>query len=199
MTTAHPRLLPVGTRMMSPGLSVSSEPTALARWSACRTRDCSASRSATRRDSLDFGTPRARLAAANPGNFSAAELAAIRAAYPRQAALQQLLAADRSFPSSALERIGLDIASTPEPVSQSFADFDADVDLATAAGDLLISAEELRQDLDLLDPVFSVLGGGGKLDRDDFNALYANAACILTVVLDNQVDPAFCDAVAALP
>jgi len=138
-------------------------------------------------------------AAANPGNFSAAELAAIRAAYPRQAALQQLLAADRSFPSSALERIGLDIASTPEPVSQSFADFDADVDLATAAGDLLISAEELRQDLDLLDPVFSVLGGGGKLDRDDFNALYANAACILTVVLDNQVDPAFCDAVAALP
>ena len=73
------------------------------------------------------------------------------------------------------------------------------MDLATAAGDLLISAEELRQDLDLLDPVFAVLGNGGKLDRDDFNALYANAACIFSTLLNNQVDPALCDRVAALP
>jgi len=136
-------------------------------------------------------------ARANPGNFGAAERAAIRAAYPGQGALQQLLDEDRAFFSGALERIGLDIATRPEPVSQSFADFDADVDLATAAGDLLVTTEDLRQNLDLLDPVFSVLDAGGKLDRDDFNALYANAACIFSVVLENQPDVTFCDAAAA--
>jgi hypothetical protein len=136
-------------------------------------------------------------ARANPGNFSASELAAIRAAYPGPGALQLILDDDRASFSGALERIGLDIATRPEPMSQSFADFDADVDLATAAGDLFLTPDDLRDNIDLLDPVFSVLAGGGKLDRDDFNALYGNAACIFTVVLDNQPDVVFCDAAAA--
>jgi hypothetical protein len=132
-------------------------------------------------------------ARANPDNFSAADLAAIRAAYPGQRALQQILDADRAVFSTALQRLGLDIATAPEPVSQSFSNFDADVDLATAAADLLISPEDLRQNLSLLDPVFSVLGAqGGKIDRDDFNTLYRGAACIFTTVLENQVDPKRC-------
>ena len=133
---------------------------------------------------------------ANPGNFSAAELSAIRSKYFGPGALQRILDEDRALFSSALERIGLDIATRPEPVSQGFADFDADVDLATAAGDMMITPDDLGQNLDLLEPVFSVLANG-KLDRDDFNVLYANAACIFDVVLENQPDPAFCDAAAA--
>ena len=129
----------------------------------------------------------------NPRNFGAAERAAIRAAFPRQRELQQLLDGDNAIFSRSLELIGLDINSSPEPVSQSFADFDADVDLETAAGDLLVSPQELSDNIDLLDPVLSVLAGGGKVDRDDFNALYAKSACILTTVLENQVDPAVCD------
>lgn len=123
----------------------------------------------------------------NPRDFGAAERAAIRAAFPRQGELQQILAADNAIFSRALELIGLDIDSSPEPVSQSFADFDADVDLETAAGDLLITPAELSDNIDLLEPVLSVLAGGGRIDRDDFNQLYRESACILTVVLENQV------------
>ena len=123
----------------------------------------------------------------NPRNFSAAERAAIRAAFPRQRELQQLLTADNAIFSGALELIGIDIDATPEPVSQSFADFDADLDLETAAGDLLISPEELSDTVDLLDPQFSALPAGGKIDRDDFDQLYRGAACVLTAVLNNQV------------
>jgi hypothetical protein len=123
----------------------------------------------------------------NPRNFTAAERTAIRAAFPRQGALQQLLDADRAIFSRALELIGLDITASPEPVSQSFADFDADVDLVTAAGDLLISPADLSASIDLLDPAFSRLPAGGKIDRDDFDLLYRGAACTLTTVLNNQV------------
>jgi len=131
---------------------------------------------------------------ANPGNFNAAERAAILAAYPPAAELQQLLAADRdAFFARALTRLDLDIDATPEPISQSFADFSADVDLATAAGELFVSAEELGDNLELLDPVFSVFAGGGRIDRDDFTLLYPGAVCILGTVLNNQVDPAVCD------
>ncbi|MEO8179557.1 MAG: hypothetical protein ABI895_12060 [Deltaproteobacteria bacterium] len=137
---------------------------------------------------------------ANPGNFNAAERAAILAAYPSAAQLQQLLASDRdSFFNAALTRLGLDIDTTPEPISQSFADFNADVDLATAASELFLSQEELLDNIDLLDPVFSVLDGGGRIDRDDFTLLYPGAACIFTVVLENQVDPAVCDEVFGNP
>ncbi len=122
----------------------------------------------------------------NPRNFAAAERAAIRAAFPRQRELQQILAADNAIYSRALELIGLDIDASPEPVSQSFTDFDADVDLAAAAGDLLLSPLELSDNLALLNPVLSVLEQG-KVDRDDFNQLYRESACLLTVVLENQV------------
>ena len=124
---------------------------------------------------------------ANPRNFNAAERAAIRAAYPAAAQLEQLLATDRdNFFSAALTRLGLDIDTAPEPISQSFADFNADVDLATAASELFVSAEELRDNLDLLDPVLSVFAGGGRIDRDDFDVLYPGALCVLSVVLENQ-------------
>jgi hypothetical protein len=123
----------------------------------------------------------------NPRNFAADERAAIRAAFPRQRALQQLLAADNAIFGSALQISGLDIESSPEPVSQSFGAFAADVDLETAAGDLLVSPADLSSSIDLLDPAFSVLRDGGEIDRSDFDLLYRGAACILTAVLNNQV------------
>jgi hypothetical protein len=74
-----------------------------------------------------------------------------------------------------------------------FLRFDADVDLATAAGALLVSAEELEDNLALLDPVMGVLDGG-TMDRDDFNQVYASSLCILSVVNNNVVDPDVCAA-----
>jgi hypothetical protein len=131
---------------------------------------------------------------ANPGNFNSAERSAILAAYPAAAQLAQLLASDRdSFFATALERLGLDIDAAPEPIAKSLADFNAGVDLATAAGELFLSVDDLRDNLALLDPVFSVLAAtNGRLARHAFDVRYRSAACVFTVVLNNQIDPVLC-------
>ncbi|HKO91884.1 MAG TPA: hypothetical protein VJU61_12060, partial [Polyangiaceae bacterium] len=98
---------------------------------------------------------------ANPRNFRRAERDAILAAFPPAAELEAALDADRSnFFAASLARLGLDIDDAPEPVSQTFANFSADVDLATAAGELMVTADDLRDNLSLLDPVLSVLERG---------------------------------------
>lgn len=130
---------------------------------------------------------------ANPGDFDQAERNAILAVYPAADDLEALLDADRSnFLAASLSRLGQDIDDAPEPVSQTFANFSAEVDLATAAGELMVTTDELLQNLALLDPALGVLDGGS-IDRADFTQLYASSVCTFTVVLENQVDPAVCD------
>jgi hypothetical protein len=76
-----------------------------------------------------------------------------------------------------------------DPVSTVFLRFDADVTLETAAGDLGVTPADLRDNLTLLDPEFTVLRRG-QLDRDDFTALYLDAVCELSSLLENV--PADC-------
>jgi hypothetical protein len=134
-----------------------------------------------------------QLALDNAASFSPAELARILSVYPSASALGAIVEDDQVALASALARISIDIEDAPEPASEVFLRFDADVDLATAAGALLVSAEELEDNLALLDPVLSVLDGG-RLDRDDFNEVYASSLCILSVVNNNVVDPDVCAA-----
>jgi len=129
---------------------------------------------------------------ANPRNFRRAERNAILAAYPAADELQRLLDADRNnFLAASLSRLGQDIDDAPEPVSQTFADFSADVDLATAAGEIMVIPEDLRQNLLLLDPVLSVLDGG-TISRADFTQLYFSSMCTFSIVLNNVVDSDTC-------
>jgi hypothetical protein len=97
--------------------------------------------------------------------------------------------------ASALARIDIDIEDAPEPASEVFLRFDLDVNLEAAAGALLVSAEELEDNLALLDPALGVLANGS-VDRDDFDQLYASSLCILSVVNENVVDPDVCEALA---
>jgi mono/diheme cytochrome c family protein len=83
-----------------------------------------------------------------------------------------------------------------DPVSNVFLRFDQDVRLEDAAGDLGLTPDDLADNLDLLDPVLSVLDRGS-LDRDDFTALYVDSLCQLSTPLENQPDEAVCDAAAA--
>ena len=110
---------------------------------------------------------------------------------PPEAGLDAVLAQDRALVATALERAGLDIDADPEPVSNTFVAFAADVDLATAAGELLLSAEELRDNLALLDPTLGALDGGS-VTRGLFEELYVESLCELSVVLENQPDPVVC-------
>jgi mono/diheme cytochrome c family protein len=83
-----------------------------------------------------------------------------------------------------------------DPVSNVFLRFDADMTLKDAAGDLGLTPDELGRNLQLLDPVLSVLRQG-TLDRDDFTALFVASLCTLSSPLENQPDPAVCDAALA--
>jgi serine/threonine-protein kinase len=83
-----------------------------------------------------------------------------------------------------------------DPVSNVFLRFDQDVRAEDAAGDLGLTPDDLRDNLDLLNPVLSVLDRGS-LDRDDFTALYIDSLCRLSTPLENQPDVAVCDAAAA--
>jgi hypothetical protein len=84
-----------------------------------------------------------------------------------------------------------------DPVSSVFLRFDQDLRVADAAGDLGLTPDDLLDNLDLLDPVLSVLDQG-TLDRDDFTAVYVDSLCRLSTPLENQPDVAVCDAAAAL-
>jgi len=112
-----------------------------------------------------------------------------------QAFARQVQEDSQSFYQSALQRANLPTAGG-DPVSSVFLRFDADMRLADAAGDLGILPEELRDNLQLLDPVVSVLDTGS-LDRDDFTNVFVDSLCQLSEVLENQPDPVVCDAAAA--
>ncbi|MEY2935792.1 MAG: hypothetical protein RL033_6541 [Pseudomonadota bacterium] len=129
---------------------------------------------------------------ANPGNFNPAERAAILAAYPAAVDLQQILDSDRDgFVARALQQLNLDIETTPEPISQSFTDFSAPVDAATAAAELFVTTGDLLANLDLVDPALAPLATG-TVSRDVFTANYRSSLCILSTVLENPVDSALC-------
>lgn len=133
-----------------------------------------------------------QVAIESAASFSPEELASILAVYPSADTLAAIAEDDRDVLATALARIGIDLEDAPEPASEAFLRFDLDVDLATAAGALLVSAEELENNLALLDPALGALAGGS-VDRDDFNLLYAESLCILSVVNENVVDPASCE------
>jgi hypothetical protein len=64
--------------------------------------------------------------------------------------------------------------------------FDLDVDLATAAGDLLYPPDLLVNEIIRLDPAVSGLDQGFRIDRDDWGFLYVNSLCIVSPANENR-------------
>ena len=100
-----------------------------------------------------------------------------------------------SFYQRALQQADLPTQGA-DPVSGTWLRFDQDIRIEDAAGDLGLTPDQLLDNVDLLDPVLSVLKKG-TLDRDDFTALYVNSLCLLSTPLNNQPVQAVCDAAAA--
>jgi serine/threonine-protein kinase len=84
-----------------------------------------------------------------------------------------------------------------DPVAATFLRFDQDIRIEDAAGDLGLTPDELKENLQLLNPVLQVLDRG-TLDRDDFTNVYIDSLCRLSDVLDNQPAAADCDAAGAV-
>jgi len=87
-------------------------------------------------------------------------------------------------------------AEGSDPVSTVFFRFDQDIVIADAAGDLGLTADDLDNNLNLLEPELGVLRNS-TLDRDDFTQFYVASLCVLQNVGDNAPDPALCDQVFA--
>jgi hypothetical protein len=96
----------------------------------------------------------------------------------------------------ALQRVDLPTQGV-DPVSAIWLQFDADVDLNTAAGDLGLKPSDLKDNLQLVNPALSVLRNGQPIDRDDFTALYIDSLCRLSTLLRNVPLQATCDTAAA--
>ncbi|HEU4578510.1 MAG TPA: hypothetical protein VFS67_09660 [Polyangiaceae bacterium] len=131
---------------------------------------------------------------ANSRDFNADEFEEIQESFLEQAEIDATLRGDAQLYQSALARSGLDQLKI-DPVEAVYERFDGDVDLAVAAGDLGLTPDELRKDLNFLsqqvDPQLSVLRGGSLL-RAGFEELYLPALCALSITSDNRPSAAAC-------
>jgi mono/diheme cytochrome c family protein len=114
---------------------------------------------------------------------------------PSEAFARRIEDDSESFYLDALRRSNLPIAGA-EPIATVFQRFDRRLTLREAAGDLGVSADELDQELNTLEPELGVLRRGS-IDRDDFTALYVVSLCELSSVNENQPEVAVCDAAIA--
>ena len=134
---------------------------------------------------------------ANSRDFNADDFQEIQDSFLEQAEIDATLRIDMQLYQSALARSGLDKLKI-DPVEAVYERFDGDVDLGVAAGDLGLSADELRNNLALLsqqvDPQLSVLRGGSLL-RAGFEELYLPALCVLSITSENRPAAAACAAV----
>jgi mono/diheme cytochrome c family protein len=87
---------------------------------------------------------------------------------------------DDALYQSALRRVDLPTQGV-DPVSAVWLRFDADVTLNVAAGDLGLLPSDLKDQLDLVNPMLSVFHNGGQLSRDDFTASYIDSLCRLSM------------------
>jgi mono/diheme cytochrome c family protein len=129
--------------------------------------------------------------------FNRDEVEQLEELYPEPTEFAQIVAQDSSdFYQRALDNLKLPTRGG-DPISGYFLQFDRDMRLNDAAGDLGLSPEALQENLRELDPALQVLDRG-VIDRDDFTQFYVNSLCLLSTPLENQPAVAVCDAAQAL-
>lgn len=126
---------------------------------------------------------------ANPDLFGAEVVSAYEDAPTEEERLAQF-EEDSSFYAQALGRAGVPTQGQ-DPISRVAIQFNVEVDLKRAAGDLLVTPETLRARLGELAPELRPLGLGLLLSRQQFGAQYAGAYCVLHATDENP--PAVCD------
>jgi mono/diheme cytochrome c family protein len=100
---------------------------------------------------------------------------------------QRQMDADSKMHVDALERAGVP-PETPDAVSRTYLDFQlGNIDLNVAAGEFGVPADELVDNIDLLDPRLGNLDvEGGYVDRNIMTGAFLDAVCILQAVQENQ-------------
>jgi hypothetical protein len=130
---------------------------------------------------------------ANAALFEPDVIEQISGEYVEVAELEALLDSEaEALVKPALTRAGVTLDAV-EPISATVDAYNRDVTLDDVAGELMVSKDDLANNLDLLDPAFAVLDGGA-MDRDDFAALFHQALCTLAVINENPPAPELCEA-----
>lgn len=130
---------------------------------------------------------------ANRRRFQRDDFESVTEVYLDPADFAQVIEDDSANYQVALERAGLPTTGS-DPVAGTYVRFNLDVDLATAAGELGVTPDELRRDLNLLDPRLRVLRDVA-IEREDFSDTFEESLCIMQVGARNGPDPDRCDAI----
>jgi len=131
------------------------------------------------------------IANARTSGLNADEVEQLRNVYPASAEFARIVEGDsQSFYQNALTRARVPTEGV-DPMSAVFFRFDQDMTLEDAAGDLGLTADDLDDNLNILNPALQVLGDNA-VDRDDFTQFYVDSLCRLLIVNENQPDPNLC-------
>jgi mono/diheme cytochrome c family protein len=122
----------------------------------------------------------------NKRDFDNETYESVLAQYPSAVEFQRQMDLDSNVHVAALERAGVP-KGVPDSVSRVYLDFRlGNVKLENAAGELGIPADELLDNLDLLDPRLGPLSvEGGYIDRALMADTYFDSVCILQQVQEN--------------
>jgi hypothetical protein len=117
------------------------------------------------------------------------EVEAIREVYPTSQQFAEKIADDtESFYLRALTQANLPVSGA-DPISRVFQRFDLDLEIQDVAGDLGVTPDQLRNDINELDEQVQVVdSASGSIDRDDWTQFYLNSVCIISVALENAPD-----------
>jgi mono/diheme cytochrome c family protein len=128
---------------------------------------------------------------ANKRDFDNDTYESVMAQYVDAITFQKQMDADSAVHVNALERAGVP-KKTPDAVSRVYLDFQlGNIALNTAAGELSIPADELKDNLDLLDPRLGPLNAkDGYVDRNIMEDTFLDSVCILHAV--NRNTPVGC-------
>jgi hypothetical protein len=131
---------------------------------------------------------------ANSRDFDADTFEEALDAFRVQSELDEVIEQDAALYASALTRAGLDTTGV-DPVNAAYVRFDGEVSLATAAGELGVSPDVMRDELSF---VSSQVDGSlaslsdQSLQREQFEAVYLATLCALQITSDNRPAAALC-------
>jgi serine/threonine-protein kinase len=122
----------------------------------------------------------------NRRDFDNETYESVMAQYVDPITFQRVMDEDSAVHVNALERAGVP-KKTPDAVSRVYLDFQlGNVTLDIAAGELGVPADELLDNIDVLDPTLSPLAvEGGHVDRNTMEGAFLDAVCILQSVQNN--------------
>lgn len=128
----------------------------------------------------------------NRRRFVRDDFEAVTEVYLEPAEFAEIIEQDSAVFLQSLQRAGLPTTGS-DPVAGSYLRFNLDIDLASAAGDLGVTPEDLRDNLNLLDPALITLRQT-TVEREDFTASFEESLCIMQSISNNGPDPDRCDA-----